>query len=124
MALISETEWHSIGAYIEKIAGQVCGKRQDYFTTGQVIKVDIPNRCLYLAEFGDQPIPIVAWNYTMDYYYEDQSGNITKRTGTARVIPPKIGDTVVVIREFGTRRLPRALGMLLGTNWIVAEEDE
>lgn len=122
--MITEAEWTSIGKYIEKIAGQVSGKRQDYFTTGQVIKVDIANRCVYLAELGDQPIPIVGWRYTVDYYYEDQSGNLTKRTATAQVIPPKVGDTIVVIKELGTRRLPRAIGILYGTNWIVAEEEE
>jgi len=122
--MISETEWHSIGRFIEKIASQVSGKRQDYFTTGQVIKIDTPNKCVYLAEFGDQPIPIVAWDYTLDYYDTDQNGNVQKRTSRATAIMPRVGDTIVVVRELGTRRLPRAIGILKGTNWIVAEEEE
>jgi len=122
--LISETEWHSIGAFIEKIAKQVSGKRQDFFTTGEIIKIDVPNKCVYLAEFGDQPIPVVAWDYTFDYYWENQSGDYIKSTGTARLKVPKVGDTIVVCRELGTRRLPRALGILQGTNWIVSEEEE
>jgi len=122
--MISEPEWASIAAMIEKISSQVSGKRQDYFTTGPVIKVDVPNRCVYLAEFGDQAIPIVAYDYAHDYYVTDQSGNTVKKTAVSKVKMPKPGDTVVVAREYGTRGLPRALGVLQGTNWILSEDEQ
>lgn len=119
---ITEPEWASIGNLIEKIAKRVSGARQDYFVTGQVIKIDAVNRLIYMAEFGDQPIPIVAFNYLVDVY-DDNGTSVAKKTLTTKVAMPKVGDTVVVAREFGTRRLPRALGILQGINWVVPEEE-
>lgn len=119
---ITDPEWASVSNLIEKIAARVSGKRQDYFITGTVIKVDAVNQLVYMAEFGDQAIPIVAFNYTVDFY-DDNGTGISKKTVTAKVAMPKIGDTILVARELGTRRLPRALGILQGQNWIVAEEE-
>lgn len=120
---ITDPEWASISSLIEKLAGRISGKRQDWFVTGKVIKVDAPNRLVYLAEFGDQAIPIVAFDYTMDYYDTDGTGAVQKKTATVTVKMPKVGDTVVVARELATRRLPRAIGILQGKNWITPEEE-
>jgi hypothetical protein len=120
---ITDPDWASINNLIEKVAARVSGKRQDYFITGQVIKVDAPNKLIYMAEFGDQPIPIVAFDYTVNYYDQLSDGTMTRRTVTATVKMPKVGDTVVVARELGTRRLPRVLGILQGQNWIVPEDE-
>jgi hypothetical protein len=119
---IMETEWASIRELIIKLSSGVSGKRQDYFVTGRIIKVDGVNKNIYMAEFGDQPIPIVAFDYTVDIY-DDNGTGVTKKTRTVSVKMPQVGDTVLVAREFGTRRLPRALGILQGQNWVVPEED-
>lgn len=119
---ITDPEWRSITTLIEKVSAGVSGKRQDYFVTGKVLKVDAINKLVYMAEFGDQPIPIVAFDYTFDVY-DDNGTLVTKKTIVAKVKMPNVGDTIVVARELGTRRLPRALGILQGKNWLVPEEE-
>jgi hypothetical protein len=120
---ISDPEWESISQMVEAIVKRVTGTRADFFTTGRVVKVDAANKCVYLAEFGDQPIPIVGFNYTMKYYDEGSSGTIKQKDASAVLVMPEVGQSVLVAREMGTRRLPRALGVIQGKNWIVAEEE-
>lgn len=120
--MITEPEWQSISQFVEKIIQQVVGRRSDFFTTGKVVKVDAKNKCIYMAEFGDQAIPVVGFNYTTSYYVQE-SGSMTKKTATAEVQMPKVGQSVLVAREMGTARLPRALGVIQGKNWITPEED-
>jgi hypothetical protein len=119
---LTEPEWNSIAQFTEKIVKQVIGTRGDFFVTGKVIKVDTQNRCVYLAEFGDQAVPVVGFNYTASYYVQE-SGSMTKKTATAEIQMPKVGQSVLVAREMGTSRLPRALGVIQGKNWIVSEEE-
>jgi len=233
---ITNPEWESISQMIDAIVRRVVGTRADFFTTGKVVKVDPTNKCVYLAEFGDQPIPITGFDRTVTYYYEvsdvdikhvvgaagepafqnswvnydvptwgsanfskDSSGivhleglvmngtlgaaiftlpagyrpakqllfavlgnnilgrldvtptgavqfsvgsnayvqlsgitfdsgvpmptKVIRKSVTAGVVMPKVGESVLVAREMGTRRLPRAIGVIQGKNWIVAEEE-
>lgn len=120
---ITDGEWVSIRTMIESIAG----KKGEYFVTGDVIKRDVDNKLVWLAEFGDQPIPIVAFDYKVKYYDStitvDFAGQttgtqVTPKTVIAEVQVPQVGDTVIVARELGVNRLPRCLGVLKGKNWI------
>ena len=132
---ISEPEWTSIVTMIEKVVRRIVGTRGDYFITGKVIKVDNLNKCVYLKEFGDQPIPIVGFDYEVKYYDESPRGTnygasgsaanfkTLKKTAKATVIMPKIGDSVLVARELGTRRLPRCIGVIQGKKWIIPEAE-
>lgn len=119
---ISEPEWLSITKLAEKVAARVSGKKDDYFVTGKVLKVDEKNRCVYMREFGDQAIPIVGFDYEVKYY-DDNGTSVSAKKVIAKAVMPKRGDTVLVAREMGTNRLPRCLGVLQGKNWIVAEDD-
>ena len=132
---ITEPEWASIAAMVEKLIQQMSGSKTSFFTTGKVVKSDKLNKCVYLTEFGDQPIPVVGFDYEITYYDQTpagtnapasgQSSPYTTRAHTvqARVVVPKVGDTVFVAREMGTRRLPRCLGVIQGIKWILPEED-
>jgi hypothetical protein len=120
---------------IERVTGEFAGRRDLYFVTGTVIKRDVPNKCVYLREFGDQAVPVVGFNYTVKYYDETPNGTTAVTAGnsqpyktrvktvTVDVEIPKVGQTVLVAREMGTRRLPRCLGVLQGKNWIEAEAE-
>lgn len=133
--MISEREWVSVRAMVESVIKSVMGTRMDYFVTGQVIDRDEKNKLVWLAEFGDQPVPVVAYNYNAFYY--DESPRLTKygTVGTnadyktykkkllIEIEVPKVGETVLVAREWGTRRLPRCLGVLQGQNWIIVEAE-
>lgn len=119
---------------IETVAADISGAR-NFFTTGKVIKRNVAKKLVWLEDFGDQPIPLVAFSYQVKYY--DETPNNTNvptvgsaspfttrtKTVTAEVQVPKIGDTVLVARELGTRRLPRCLGVILAKpgDWLVAE---
>ena len=129
--MISEPEWESIANLFNKLMR----KKGEYFVTGTVIKRDEVKKLVWLREFGDQAIPIVAFDYEVMYYDETPQGQVTTAVGAAadyktkakkakvKVLVPKIGQTVVVAREFGTRRLPRCLGVIQGTGWIAPSED-
>jgi hypothetical protein len=120
--MTSEQEFGTIAAMVEKIISQQVGKKTDYFITGKVIKVDAKNRCIYLEEFGDQAIPLVGFEYEVKYYDETTSGTVVRTAGVTMKMP-KVRQKVLVAREMGTDRLPRCLGVILGTNWVFTEED-
>jgi hypothetical protein len=100
---------------------------------GEVVKVD-PNRYLvWVEEFGDQPIPMVGWKYTVKYYDDTTDGDTTPLAGDPlpshtkikkirEIKPdmPEIGDLVVVARQFGSRRLPKCVGMVLSLGGYAA----
>lgn len=130
---ITEGEWTSIAGMVEKIIRRVIGTRADFFVTGKVLKIDENNKCIYMAEFGDQPIPIVSFDYEISYYDETPQGTVGVAVGAAQpykvskkkakviTVMPQKGQTVLVAREMGTRRMPRCLGVIQGKNWIIPE---
>lgn len=129
--MISEGEWESI----VNLFNRLIKKKGEYFVTGKVTKRDEKRKLIWLNEFGDQAIPIVCFDYEINYYDETPSDTNTTAVGAAaqfktkkkkvisKVMVPKVGQTVVVAREFGTRRLPRCLGVIQGQGWISASED-
>lgn len=132
---ITEGEWASIRSMVEIVSAEVSGNRASYFTTGKVIKRDEKTMCVWIEDFGDQPIPVVSYEYEVKYYDETPKGTTAVAAGNSQPSKtrvntvqvkcklPKVGDTVFVAREMGTRRLPRCLGVILGKNWIVAESE-
>jgi hypothetical protein len=114
---ISEGEWASIQALVERSAA----KKGEYFTTGQVIKRNPDKKIVWLAEFGDQAIPLVAFDYEVKYYDTDETGSVVAKRAKISVDTPEIGETVVVAREMGSRRLPRCLGVIKGIDWFELE---
>jgi hypothetical protein len=132
---ISEPEWASVRAMIEEVVADLAGNRASYFTTGKVIKRNEADKLVWLEEFGDQPIPIVGFDYELKYYYASSAGLATPAAGAglpsktitktikAKVRVPKVGETVVVAREFGSRRIPRCIGVIQGKHWIVPESE-
>jgi len=132
---ITEPEWASVYTMIERVVGNISGRLDSYFVTGKVIKRDVANKCVYLKEFGDQPVPLVGFDYTVKYYDETPNGTTAVASGNSQpyktrvktvdvtVSVPKVGQSVLVIRELGTSRLPRCVGVIQGKNWIDKEPD-
>lgn len=132
---ISEPEWTSIRTMIEAVVGDIAGNRSVHFTTGKVIKRDELQKLVWLEEFGDQPIPIVGFDYEVKYYDQTPAGTTAPAVGGSspyktitkivqtKVKVPKIGDIVFVAQEFGSKRLPRCLGVIQGKGWIVPETE-
>lgn len=114
---INHEEWQSIDRRIADLA------RPSEFVQGKVIKVDKKKNVVWLKECGDQPIPIYAFNYSVKYYDIDQNGNTRVRKAETIVILPKKGDIVLIAKQFGSRRLPKCLGVLRSKDFALEEGD-
>lgn len=108
----------------------------EYFVQGKVIKNDPKRKLVWLKEFGDTPIPCIAFDVQVKYYYTEPHGNTTA-VGTAvnsrvatrktkayspevEILVPRVGDVVLVARHLGSRRLPKCLGVIQSTNYVQA----
>jgi hypothetical protein len=133
--MITQLEWRSIRSMVERVVADLMGSRRDYFVTGKVIDRDELKNLIWLEEFGDQPIPIVAFNYKVKIYDESPRDTVYGAVGaaadykvkikyrTTTVVVPDVGETVLVARELGIRRLPRCLGVIQGRDWIISEDE-
>lgn len=117
--MLGEGDFKSIAAMVRRMLGE----KGEYFVSGLVIKRDAKRKLVWLAEFGDQAIPIVGFSHTVKYYDTNQVGKVLPKISKVEVVVPAIGDSVLVARELGTRRLPRCLGVIQGTGWITPPED-
>ncbi len=115
---VSEPEWASIGNLVRKIVRQ----RGEYFVTGKVIDRDIDRKVIFMAEFGDQPIPIIAFRQKIRYFDTQVGGSLKAKEVIAEAVVPEIGETVLVARELGTRRLPRCLGVVQSFEYVIAQD--
>lgn len=113
---ITDAEWASVHTLIEK---KVADKGEP-FVTDKVIKRDPDQRVIWTKDFGDEPIPVVAFNSFVRTFDSTASG-ISVRNVTGNAIVPEIGDTVLIARELGTRRLPRCLGVIGGNGLVPSE---
>lgn len=110
---LTEDDFASVKTLVERIISDI----GQPFVTGKVIKRDEARSLIWLAEVGDQPIPCVAFNFNVSTYPE-VGGKIVRRDVTTKVIVPKVGATVLVAFERGTRRLPRCIGEIQSLDYI------
>jgi hypothetical protein len=87
-----------------------------------VTKRDTDNKLIWVKELGDQPIPLIAFDHDVKYYIVDASNNTVPRHGTGKVKVPEIGEAVLILLHMGTRRLPKALGVIRSTNFVIEED--
>lgn len=117
--MLGFTDWKSIQNFVNaRIAEQ-----GEYFTQGKVIKRDVVNKLIWLKEFGDQPIPLVAFNYQVKYYIVDAAGKTVPRqtkefSKDVQVSVPQVGEVVLVARMMGSARLPKCLGVIQSTKYV------
>lgn len=120
---LNEQEWVSIAEMIEREIGRISGRRVDPFVMTVVTKVDIDNMNVYCAdEFGITPIPLFAFKETVIYYDSTFSGAVVRKEAKVILEPPQVGDVVLICREMSADRLPRCLGVLRSSNFIIDED--
>jgi hypothetical protein len=119
---VNEQEWASIQNMVEREVARIIGKRMDYFILTRANIVDEENMNIYCDEFGQTPVPMFAWEYEVKYYDSTFSGDVVLKYAKVRVLPPVVGDTVLIAREMGADRLPRCLGVLKSTNFLIDED--
>lgn len=118
---ISPQDWEAIYQAINAM------QRPSEVIQGKVTKRDTENMLVWINEVGDQPIPIYSFDYQIKYYDVDQRGVSTiKRTDITKkdvsTLCPDIGDTILVLKQFGTNRLPKCIGVLRSANFTTSED--
>lgn len=119
---ISNSEWREI----EHLINRLLTNAGEAFVQGQVVKRDTSRKVVWLKEFGDTPIPLIAFNYTLKYYDTNELGVVRVRTAKAPDIEievPKVGETVLIAQHFGSQRLPKCLGVIKSKKYIQVESD-
>ena len=125
---ISNEEWQSIATFVQREVGRLIGRRRDYFIFSKVTKRDTVNRLIWVKELGDQPVPLMAFDYDVTYYDESPRGvssgyRVYMKKAEVEVKVPQKGEIVLIAREMGSDHLPRCLGVLRSKNYVVDEED-
>lgn len=123
--MLTQSDWREIQKFVTKLIAQI----GEPFTQGVVVKSDPVNKLVWLREFGDQPIPLIAFDHQVKYYVPDGSGHMTPRKTKAHsneveILVPRVGDTVLVARHMGSRRLPKCLGVIKSTGYVRAGGEE
>jgi hypothetical protein len=118
---LTQSDWREIQKEITRLVAQV----GEPFVQGKVVKNDSVKKLVWLKEFGDQPIPLISFDYQVKYYYQNPAGNMVPRTTKAHskeaeILVPRIGETVLVARHMGSRRLPKCLGVVKSTGYVRA----
>lgn len=128
---INEQEWASIATHVEEEIRRVIGQRRDYFITTPVIKRDEIRNVVWVEEFGPTPIPCFSFDYEVTYYDTVAGGGppfsvntVQRKLGVVKQLTPLIGDVVLIAREMGADRLPRCLGVLKSTDFLIDEDEE
>jgi hypothetical protein len=111
--MLTDADQNTIYAMIERAIPA------DTIVYGKVISRDERKGLIKLKEFGDQWIPLVGFRGTAKIH-DDNGTNVKVKTVKITPEVPKIGETVVVLRQFGTRRLPKCVGVILSTGNYVS----
>lgn len=120
--MISIDDWREIENFVNKALAQT----GEPFSQGKVVKSDPVNKLVWLKEFGDQPIPLVSFDYQVKYSYVNADGaTVIKKTRPytrdVEILVPRVGDVVLIGRQMGSSRLPKCLGVVKSKNYIVPE---
>lgn len=129
---------------IQEMVNRVVGQVGEPFVVGEVIDNDQTKKLVWLKELGDQPIPIIAFDYKVKYYVKQPTVNtvfgaafgalfiktaviprFTKSySNEVEILVPQIGELVLVARHLGSDRLPKCLGVVKGTDYIQTSGDD
>lgn len=109
---LTDADWNAIYQAIDRAIPP------SEVTYGKVVKRDENKKLIWLAEFGDQPIPLVGMNGQVTIYDETPQG-VRKKTVKIQHEVPKVGELVVVLRQMGVRRLPKCVGVVLSKGFVI-----
>jgi hypothetical protein len=122
---LTQRDWNEI----QRFVGSLVAQQGEAFVQGEVVRNDPVKKLIWMKEFGDQPIPLISFDYQVKYYYRDAAGNMVPRTTKANtkevdILVPRVGETVLVARHMGSRRLPKCLGVIKSTGYVRAGGEE
>lgn len=122
--MITNSDWAAIQDFVNRRISRI----GEPFVQGKVIKSDSVRKVVFLKEFGDTPIPLIAFDFQVKYSYKETSGTTTIKKTKAyseevEILTPRVGETVLVAQHFGSSRLPKCLGVVKSKRYIQAEEE-
>ncbi len=118
---LTNADWREIESFVAR----VLSRSGEAFVQGKVVRTDTARRVVFLKEFGDTPIPLIGFDYQVKYSYTEPSGSTTVRKTKAysnevEMLVPKVGDIVLIAQHYGTRRLPKCLGVIKSKRYVVS----
>ncbi len=116
---LDQRDWRRIQNLIDELARA----QPDYFSQDKVISVDEHRHVVFVKSFGDQPIPLFAFEYDVNTLDTLKNGKTKMRHTVAKPRMPKKGDTVLIARHMGSRRLPKCIGILQSTHFVEVGSD-
>lgn len=121
---LTNDDWRAIEDHVSKMLTGI----GEPFIQGKVVKNDPLRKLVWLKEFGDTPVPVIGFDYQVKYYIKEADGTTTvKKTPSyskdVEILIPKVGEIVLVAQHFGSRRLPKCLGVIKSKNFIQTEGD-
>jgi len=122
---LNNSDW----AAIQDLVNRMITRVGEPFLQGKVIKTDPIRKVVFLKEFGSVPIPIVSFDYQVKYSFKETSGATTIKKTKAyseevEILTPRVGDTVLIARHYGSSRLPKCLGVIKSKRYIEANEED
>lgn len=115
---IDYREWSAID---DRVANLIGNSNSPAFTQGEVIKADPDRNLIWLNETRDQPIPLFAFDFEVKYYDTQPDGSVEVKHAKVKPKCPEVGDTVLVVKQYGSRRLPKCLGILRSVEFTAVD---
>ena len=115
---LSDAIWNAIADLVRRSTSQ----REIYHV--EVTKVDKARHVLWADEFGDIGIPVVVHSLGHSFYDTQPDGTVVKKgedyetndAYQAKIIMPKVGDSVVVLDPGGAKLVPICIGVIQSPN--------
>jgi hypothetical protein len=117
---IAIEEWPSITAAISKAVSKIGTSH----VQGKVVKRDVERGLIYMNEFGAQPVAMVGFDYEVKYYDTQPDGTVEVKKVIVKPMLPKVGQTVLVAKLLGSRRIPRLIGVIQARDYVVPTKSD
>jgi hypothetical protein len=122
--MLTNSDWRAIEEFVNRMTSKI----GEPFVQAIVLKTDAARRVIFVKEFGDTPIPIIGLDYQVKYSYKEPSGATTIKKTKAHseeveILVPRVGETVLIAQHFGSKRLPKCLGVIKSKRFIETDGD-
>lgn len=124
---LDSSDWSQIYKAIER------SQSPSIMVQGKVVKADPQNNLIWLKEFGGIPIPLFGFDYEVTYFDTQPVGNaadgfpvntqLIKNKARVKIVCPKVGDIALVIKQHGSRKLPKCVGVLKSTGFSAGSSE-
>lgn len=112
MSRLSDADFESIFQAIQN------GQTPHEIVYGKVVSRDERRKLIKIESFGDQWIPLVGLRQKVTYYDTTPTG-VKEKSATIEPQVPAVGETAVILRQMGERRLGKCVGVVLSSKSFV-----